>query len=199
MEADWTPYRWVLSLLISCPLRCRYLSSIYSGTATAMDSSNIQVHFSHLWPLAWQVYDVWRNVDRIPFLALHKKYGSIVRLGPNKLSFSSPKAIKDIYSLLQKSDMHLVAQQISNGTAFPLLFANTDTQWHNTLRRQVNSAFNMTTIVQYCCEYAAFRLLFAGPYTSAMQRTAEWYQLDRASWTVWHRYDDLSIKVSLCL
>ena len=32
-----------------------------------------------------------------------------------------------------------------------------------------------------CCESAAFRLLFAGSYTSATQRTAEEYQLGRTS------------------
>ena len=32
-----------------------------------------------------------------------------------------------------------------------------------------------------CCEYAAFRLLFAGPYTSAMQKAAGEYQLGRTS------------------
>ena len=32
-----------------------------------------------------------------------------------------------------------------------------------------------------CCGYAAFRLLFAGPYTSAMQKAAEEYQLGRTS------------------
>lgn len=28
---------------------------------------------------------------------IHEKYGEIVRVGPNELSFANPKAIRDIY------------------------------------------------------------------------------------------------------
>lgn len=100
----------------------------------------------------WRVWDVWRAKDAIPFYYLHKRYGRIVRLGPRKLSFQDPSAIRDIYGpngLTQKSDMHLVAQQTSRGEAFQTLFATTDTAWHNDLRRKINQAFSMTTMVQY--------------------------------------------------
>jgi cytochrome P450 len=89
----------------------------------------------------------------MPYLYLHRRYGSVVRIGPNRLSFQNPAAIKDIYGLhgglLQKSDMHIVAQQSSRGDSFQTLFANTNHEWHNSLRRKVNPAFSMTTMVQY--------------------------------------------------
>lgn len=101
----------------------------------------------------WRIWDVWRRGDQIPYLYLHQKYGSVVRIGPNRLSFQNPAAIKDIYGpqggLLQKSDMHIVAQQSSRGDSFQTLFANTNPEWHNSLRRKVNPAFSMTTMVQY--------------------------------------------------
>jgi cytochrome P450 len=101
----------------------------------------------------WRLWDVWRRGDQIPYLYLHHQYGPIVRISPNRLSFQSPSAIKDIYGLhgglLQKSDMHIVAQQSSRGDSFQTLFANTNPEWHNSLRRKVNPAFSMTTMVQY--------------------------------------------------
>lgn len=101
----------------------------------------------------WRIWDVWRRGDQTPYLYLHRKYGPIVRIGPNRLSFQDPAAIKDIYSphggLSQKSDMHIVAQQSSRGDSFQTLFANTNHEWHNSLRRKVSPAFSMTTMVQY--------------------------------------------------
>lgn len=49
--------------------------------------------------------DVWRYIDvkgrrpELTHIALHRKYGDIVRLGPRTLSFADPKATKVIYGL----------------------------------------------------------------------------------------------------
>lgn len=49
--------------------------------------------------------DIWRYVDvkgrrpELTHIALHRKYGDVVRLGPNTLSFADPKATKVIYGL----------------------------------------------------------------------------------------------------
>ena len=49
--------------------------------------------------------DLWRYIDvrgrrpEVTHIALHKKHGDIVRLGPNVLSFANPKAIRAIYGL----------------------------------------------------------------------------------------------------
>lgn len=45
----------------------------------------------------WRLYDAYWHKSQPPLLHLHRKYGDIVRLGPNVLSFSDPQAIKDIY------------------------------------------------------------------------------------------------------
>jgi hypothetical protein len=47
----------------------------------------------------WRFVDVYRRRPDITQLALHRKHGDIVRLGPNTLSFADPKAIKQIYGL----------------------------------------------------------------------------------------------------
>lgn len=47
----------------------------------------------------WRFFDVYGRRPDITHIALHRKYGDIVRLGPNVLSFADPKAIKVIYGL----------------------------------------------------------------------------------------------------
>lgn len=47
----------------------------------------------------WRFWDVSKRNHHWTNIALHRKYGDIVRLGPNVLSFADPKAIKAIYGL----------------------------------------------------------------------------------------------------
>lgn len=47
----------------------------------------------------WRFVDVWNRRPDITQIALHRKHGDVVRLGPNVLSFSDPAAIKQIYGL----------------------------------------------------------------------------------------------------
>jgi cytochrome P450 len=100
----------------------------------------------------WGMWYMWTTADRPPYVDLHRQYADVVRLSPNKLSFAQPEAIRDIYGpngLVQKSNLHVVSQQTSRGVAFQTLFSTTDTKWHDSVRRCVNFAFSMTTMVQY--------------------------------------------------
>lgn len=47
----------------------------------------------------WRFVDVWNRRPEITHLKLHEKYGDVVRLGPNTLSFADPAALKAIYGL----------------------------------------------------------------------------------------------------
>lgn len=47
----------------------------------------------------WRFIDVWKRRPEVTHIKLHEKYGDVVRLGPNTLSFSSPAALKAIYGL----------------------------------------------------------------------------------------------------
>ena len=44
-------------------------------------------------------YKVYKRRPEVWHLDLHAKYGDVVRLGPNDLSFADPKALKTIYGL----------------------------------------------------------------------------------------------------
>jgi hypothetical protein len=47
----------------------------------------------------WRFFDVYGRRPELSHLELHQKYGDVVRLGPNVLSFGNPAAIKQIYGL----------------------------------------------------------------------------------------------------
>ncbi|KAK3303596.1 cytochrome P450-like protein [Chaetomium strumarium] len=100
----------------------------------------------------WRFFDVYRRRPERTHIELHRKYGPVVRLGPNTLSFSDPEALKTIYGLNKgfiKSDFYVVQQSVVKGHSLPSLFSTTDNDFHMQFRRCVNSAFAMSALVQY--------------------------------------------------
>lgn len=47
----------------------------------------------------WRLWDVYGQRPERTHQQLHARYGDVVRLGPNTLSFADPKALKSIYGL----------------------------------------------------------------------------------------------------
>ncbi|KAL2830469.1 hypothetical protein BDW59DRAFT_170061 [Aspergillus cavernicola] len=100
----------------------------------------------------WRFLDVRGRRSQLTHMALHREYGDVVRLGPNTLSFASPSAIKVIYGLNKgfiKSDFYPVQMTVSKGEPLPSLFSTLDESFHANLRRSVNHAFSMSSLVQY--------------------------------------------------
>lgn len=116
----------------------------------------------------WRFFDVYGRRPERSHIALHRKYGPVVRLGPNTLSFSEPEALKTIYGLnkgfikvscstcspkteinRRQSDFYVVQQSVVKGHSLPSLFSTTDNDFHMQFRRCVNSAFAMSALVQY--------------------------------------------------
>ncbi|KAK3349306.1 cytochrome P450-like protein [Lasiosphaeria hispida] len=100
----------------------------------------------------WRFFDVYGQRPERTHIALHKKYGGVVRLGPNSLSFSDPEALKTIYGLNKgfiKSEFYVVQQSVVKGHSLQSLFSTTDNDFHMQFRRCVNSAFAMSALVQY--------------------------------------------------
>ncbi|KAJ5682896.1 hypothetical protein N7462_006061 [Penicillium macrosclerotiorum] len=100
----------------------------------------------------WRFFDVYGRRPEITHRLLHKKYGDVVRLGPNSLSFADPQALKTIYGLNKgfiKSDFYIVQQSIAKGHRLQSLFSSTDNDFHSQFRRCVSSAFAMSALVQY--------------------------------------------------
>lgn len=47
----------------------------------------------------WRFWVVYKRRPELEHIRLHEQHGEVVRLGPNCLSFSDPKALKTIYGL----------------------------------------------------------------------------------------------------
>ncbi|KAI8291396.1 hypothetical protein K4K60_001916 [Colletotrichum sp. SAR11_57] len=93
----------------------------------------------------WRFFDVKGQRPEVTHQKLHEKYGDVVRLGPNTLSFADPAALKTIYGL----NKGFVKQSVVKGHSLQSLFSTTDNSFHSQFRRCVNSAFSMSALVQY--------------------------------------------------
>lgn len=63
-------------------------------------------HIPGPWISAWsdvpRMYWVWRGTSHLKQLELHRKYGQLVRLGPNAVSVSDSTEIPNIYTFTGK-------------------------------------------------------------------------------------------------
>lgn len=89
-----------------------------------------------------QVYraDYWRHAK-----VLHEKYGPVVRVGPNELSFSSAQALDDIYGVKTKGRLEFPKDAVFydvRGTPLNDSMISADQPTHRALRRQVSPAFS---------------------------------------------------------
>ncbi|KAK4942787.1 hypothetical protein LTR10_017547 [Elasticomyces elasticus] len=86
-------------------------------------------------------------------LKLHKRYGNLVRLGPNCVSVSGSQTyIPQIYGIgkgLVKSDFYSVFQNIVNGRRAASLVAETNESEHARSKRLIAHAYSLSTLVEY--------------------------------------------------
>ena len=85
-------------------------------------------------------------------VALHRKYGHLVRFGPNMISVSDPAEIQNIYShhgKFPKSDFYRALSFYVKGKAIPGLFATQDENIHRLLKRPIAGMYSMTSLVSY--------------------------------------------------
>ncbi|KAK0109972.1 hypothetical protein ONS95_002639 [Cadophora gregata] len=83
-------------------------------------------------------------------LELHHKYGKIVRLAPNKYSFSDPEIVKQIYGHGSKFVKAPFYGPFGNPDYVHAdLFSEQDPNRHAAKRRKVASLYSMTTLLSY--------------------------------------------------
>ncbi|KAL3478704.1 cytochrome P450 [Aspergillus californicus] len=133
----------------------------------------------------WRLVDVSKRDSHTTFRELHKQYGNIVRVAPNVLSFGDPAAIPDIYGLNKgytKSGYYDVFATLNKGNIIYNLFSTRSEAFHARLRRSVNHAFALSTLLDYeplvdsCTSYFLRRTeeLFAGTRHPCL--LSEWIQ-----------------------
>lgn len=85
-------------------------------------------------------------------IALHRKYGRLVRFGPNMVSVSDPAEISDIYGVngkFKKSRFYWVLSFYVKGKAIPGLFATQDENLHRILRRPISGIYSMSNLISF--------------------------------------------------
>ncbi|KAK6532617.1 hypothetical protein TWF281_006799 [Arthrobotrys megalospora] len=100
----------------------------------------------------WRVYYVKKGDAQDTYVRLHKKYGNVVRVGPNCVSVSGLDAIQAIYNVqdkFPKSEFYTPQQFIVRGKPYENMFNTTNEEFHQMLRKPVAKAYAMTTIVEY--------------------------------------------------
>ncbi|GIJ90957.1 hypothetical protein Asppvi_009922 [Aspergillus pseudoviridinutans] len=97
----------------------------------------------------WEIYNNWQGQLEHVTVALHKQYGSIVRLAPNRYSISDPSAIRTIYgtgSKFSKSDYYIpFGAPIDHKD----VFSETSNEKHASERRKISNMYAMSSLVSY--------------------------------------------------
>lgn len=74
----------------------------------------------------WLMYKEFTSQRRLYIHECHRKYGSVVRLGPNEVAFTSGEAVKEIYmsggSGYDKTEFYTLFKQFDTRTMFSTLF-----------------------------------------------------------------------------
>ncbi|KAF5251100.1 hypothetical protein FANTH_3773 [Fusarium anthophilum] len=91
---------------------------------------------------------------RYPFVMrqqVHDKYGDVVRIAPNELSFRSPVAYKDIYGRVSKEAQFLKSEVLysTGSTAMrPNIVFSRDPQDHRQQRNEISHAFSGHSLIE---------------------------------------------------
>ncbi|KAL1970557.1 hypothetical protein VTN77DRAFT_4201 [Rasamsonia byssochlamydoides] len=79
----------------------------------------------------------------------HEKYGPLVRVGPNHVSFSDPDLLPIVYGITSKfykSDFYTLFDVTLKGESIQTVFAVRDEAAHKALKRPVANAYSMSTL-----------------------------------------------------
>lgn len=99
---------WYLTAYLLSPLR-RYPGPFLAGESTSIllkanlaaegASSILTSHILIGWTNLWRMLHVRQGKYHVVIHELHKKYGPVVRIGPNVLDLDIPELIKTVYNI----------------------------------------------------------------------------------------------------
>ncbi|KAI1658729.1 cytochrome P450 [Daldinia decipiens] len=101
----------------------------------------------------WRWLDVRAGQAHKNAIKLHKRYGSLVRIGPNHVSVSDPREINHIYGMKSKYTKtefyHPIQSIIWKGKAEPHLFTMRDLTVHRESKKILANAYSPTSVLAY--------------------------------------------------
>ncbi|ETS74955.1 hypothetical protein PFICI_13439 [Pestalotiopsis fici W106-1] len=145
------------------------------------------------WTNLWRLYHVSTGNSHQVFHDLHKKYGPIVRLGPNLLDLDYPELIKTIYNIQgnwKKTEMYHGSSAKAEGKIIYNLFSETNQHEHSRQKRPIAKLYSATGVlalethmdqmIQKLCEVLA---------TQSSDKTGEGKVLDLGEWLLYFAWD----------
>jgi cytochrome P450 len=142
-------------------------------------------------PLLWRAFDFPRTASQVrgrltyDVLALHKKYGTVVRVAPNELAFAEPQAWQDVYGLQagrvqNRKDVFSYPVNDGEGLDQHIIFA-ADAH-HARIRRLLGPAFTTTATR----ELAGLIEKYADLLVAQLGKVADGEQVqDMSHWFEW--------------
>ncbi|CAH0057175.1 unnamed protein product [Clonostachys solani] len=94
----------------------------------------------------WYAYVMHRGVAPIEMSNLHKKYGPVIRVAPDELSFSSAVAFKEIYGHQKAGRPELVKDKKYHKFVPEPILINADREYHGTLRKFLSHGFSESAL-----------------------------------------------------
>ena len=98
----------------------------------------------------WKLWEVHGGTFEKTNVELHRKYGPVVRLGPNEYSIDDPDAAKIIYGHgrpFMKSAWYYASGNVDQVHKFDL-FSDQNAKRHSESRRKIASAYSMTSLLK---------------------------------------------------
>ncbi|KAF1973121.1 benzoate 4-monooxygenase cytochrome P450 [Bimuria novae-zelandiae CBS 107.79] len=140
----------------------------------------------------WKIYAVYNGEIPQRNIALHEKYGPVVRIGPNHVSFSTLTAMKAIYNsrqVFKKSDFYRPVSPVHNRKRLYNLFSAQDVEYHSKLKRTIGSIFSQSAVIELESKIDATLDLFLD---QILKRTAKGScTLDMSLWPHLFAFDAL--------
>lgn len=127
-------------------------------------------------------------------LRLHSKYGSIVRLGPNHVSFADTELIPTIYNIgskFHKSAFYSLFDIKAPGGQVPTIFSVRDEERHKAIKRPVAGAYSLSSLKELepmNDECSAIFLHKLGEYADGKDNGI----IDLGVWLHWYAFDVIS-------
>ncbi|KAI0380386.1 benzoate 4-monooxygenase cytochrome P450 [Hypomontagnella monticulosa] len=140
----------------------------------------------------WKVRAVYLGEMPRRNVAVHEKYGSVVRIGPKHVSVSSPEAFSLIYTSRRsfaKSDFYGVGAPMYRGGPLENLFSTRDVDYHANLRRNIGPLYTKTAVREFEPHVDSCVSLFTKRLSELSSNGAS--LLDMSLWLHLYAYDCL--------
>ncbi|KEF55692.1 uncharacterized protein A1O9_08442 [Exophiala aquamarina CBS 119918] len=131
------PYIILVLLLFVRPLYKRYSSPLRQFPGPFVASCT----------RLWKVWSTWTGKTEQHHIALHQKYGPVVRIAPNEVSFSSPEAALELFKTgkgFHKTDFYGVFPPPEN----PDIFTETRESVHGMKKRYAATPYSLASMQQ---------------------------------------------------